>query len=798
MATTATGGLPLVPFSPLAKSTLVSKNAYAEANQKLTEAKQMNPQVSVATLRRLIEDTRVEQRKVDTYQQQMNSVQAATAFNWDPDVLARQVAAIDCQLYAKVILKKKWLCQMDKKQSKLVHLVDFHRYLTHSFAHQLIYWSELAQNTNNNASSSSNSHSYSNVIPPVHPKDNLVSHLVKVAYLLVHVYRDMNGFAAIMRALMLPEVRRLRKLWQTCPSRTREMYRELAQIMSPSKNHQAYHDLMQRKIELFHPHSSNGSTIAVPWIQPHLSEIQSIMKEYTAGDHEENYYYSRASRLGESVLSAPGARKLSMVIAVLELCQVNSTTESADLIEELSSKNSRRMSFKPVQLDGLRSTVIPPPDLNRLLPGDAVAHHWLVSRVYLTKDQLISESIEVESLKPGETLACDTEIEEEELLERDMVDTDAVLGAIPSNSRRASFTLDDDEDDDNSHHGDPVALEAPSSSIVPASVPKLERQQQMLPTLPQVPITLPVEVSEPIEQKQQEEEQQKQFKTVDEDLQNIWGSPTEEENIKTLDKEGEGVLPANGHHHHDQHKREKSLTNQSTQSGSTHQDSSATNQTKKSRLSPTAPEFVPSRKLSTSGLTDFPSSVVVSPASSIQDVRELPAPIVEEEQEQQESRQDQVVVVQEDQDDPEEEWRGYLYYEKNGETESETWRGYPSPPSESNNNSVKEEGGEGERRTSTSPSESSEEWKGYTAASAEADWQRDIDLQVQHRDWQGYTLETLNEDELDSSTMMDGEFEKSRQARRQEDPIEAFRRHQEHKNNNSNNNNNRWANKLHS
>ncbi|KAI9490353.1 RasGEF domain-containing protein [Zychaea mexicana] len=790
----ATGGLPLVPLSPLAKSALLCKHAYTEANDKLSEAKQTKPSVTVATLRRLIEDTRVERRRLDTFEHQMESVQAATAFNWDPDVLARQIAAIDCQLYAKVILKKKWLCQLDKKQSKLVHLVDFHRYLTHSFAHQLIYWSELSSlassmSSSNNNSNSNNSLSHSlGVVPPIHPKDNLITHLVKVAYLLVHVYRDMNGFAAIMRALMLPEVRRLRKLWQACSSRARDMYRELAQIMSPSKNHQAYNDLMHRKLELFHQHSSNGSTVAVPWIQPHLSEIQSITKEYTAGDHD-NY---RAARIGEMVLSAPGARKLSMVVAVLELCQVNATTESADLIEELSSKNTRRMSFKPIHVDGLRGTVVPPADLNGLLPGDVVAHHWLVSRVYLTKDQLISESIEVEPLQPGETLACDTGIEEEELLERDMADTDAVLGSVPSNSRRASLTLDVDRDDNgddrnddsDSNQGDhPVATETIPLPPVPTQEPQpqITLASPMPPPSPVQPVE-PEQPTQPAQQEQQlpEVEEEQSVKPIEEDLHNVWSSTNDDvSHAEENSKQPDVMEEASGN---DQHKREKSLTNQSTQSGSTQQESSASKQTKKSRLSPTAPEFVPSRKLSTSGLTaEPPSSVVVSPASSVQDVRELPAPIAEEEQE----------VTGNNEHDSEEEWHGYLYYDKKqDETESETWNGYPSPPlEESNNSSNSAKGGPGgARRISTSPSESSEEWKGYHASKMEAVWQREIDLQVQERDWQGYTLETLNEDELDSSTMMDGEFEKSRQARRQDDPIESFRRHQENSKNSPNNN----------
>ncbi|CAG8730364.1 5702_t:CDS:2, partial [Ambispora leptoticha] len=59
----------------------------------------------------------------------------------------------------------------------------------------------------------------------------------------------------------------------------------------------------------------------------------------------------------------------------------------------------------PIVLDG--NKLLPPPDLTCLGLGDHGLYHWLVSRVYLTKQQLIDESIEIEPLGEGEHIGRD-------------------------------------------------------------------------------------------------------------------------------------------------------------------------------------------------------------------------------------------------------------------------------------------------------------------------------------------------------------------------------------------------------
>lgn len=622
METNDDNELPVIPLSPITRSYILSSNALSQATEKLNESKQIYPQVSVDILRSLIQTTRVERHRLDALSQKMQSVEAATALFWDSDTLARQIAIINCQLYNAVWLDKHALSQLDMQQTKLCHLIDFHDYLTHSMAHQLIYWAELikAENT-------------TTVVPPIRSKDDLIAHLVRVAYLLLHAYRDFSGFAAIVKALDLPEVRRLNQLWQACPSRTKDMLNELIHTISPTNNFQAYHHSLYNKLEfcaqLRNNHHDNSETmIAIPWIQPHLSSIQSIIDFYTADSNKKDQRMLDK----DFILSTPGAHKLDIEVSILELCQRNSTLNdslSEDILDQTRSRQSS-LASKAIHLEGLRTAVIPATNLNQLAPGDQLAHHWLVSRVYLSRDQLVDESIEVEPLIPGERI---------------LAKQSAVSAPI---SRRTSFVRQ-------KHPGERME----SSDVI-----------------------------------------QKPYKTND-----VNAKPIIDLRYKTfqyLTKQ------------QDDKKRDEAIS-----------DVSSTNLSKpKSSLSPSAPIFIPTE--SSSGKQSTTSSE-----------RWSGYPI-------------------DDEDNDSEVWLGYPA-QGSDDDDSEIWKGYPCPNSDTDS-----------PRRDSSQSETFEEWKGYHATKMEANWQREIAMKVKEYEWQGYTLETYNEDELDSSTMKNGQFEKSRKVRGQQ------------------------------
>ncbi|KAI9024472.1 hypothetical protein CLU79DRAFT_747334 [Phycomyces nitens] len=728
----AAGGLPLVPLSSFAKESSVHASAYALANETLTKAKQANPPLSVGALRRLIEDVRIEESSLDRVARQMQSVQSATAFNWDPDVLAKQIAILDCQLFGGAILKKQWLCQLDRQQTKLIPLLDFHRYLTHSIAHQVIYWAELMKCGPQAA----------RVAPPVRQKDNLVSHLVRVAYLLLHAYRDFSGCAAILRALTMPEVRRLRRLWNHCPARTKDMFRELVQVISPLNNYQAYHDMLRHKIELFsRDHQRRGSAgimIAIPWIDPHLLSIQSIITAYTAGDHYEPIEVSSFDP-ADLVLSSPGARKLAFVMSVLELCQHNSTTESIDLVEDalgLGAATSKRAStLKPIHLEGLRVSVIPISDLNRLAPGDPIVNHWLVSRVYLRKDQLMDESIEVEPLMHNEQIRSENDDR-----------TEIIIPQTPLSRRPSTVILLPEEEDGPKEVQDDVDSSS-QAEILREQVRQQEQRQKderrdeaiERQNEQKIEQDLPNGMQQEIDQEvepEETEDKSSQDKTLVPHADD-WPGPAAPFTDAEQDQAQDGGV--------------KSVAGQSVENCQDSTSSSTAKNTKKSRLSPTAPEFVPLKK-STTNTSILQASMKWRTGSPV--LTDTPSP-------------DMV-----DDDDQSEKWTGYhpttldpkqsLSGEDNvdDDDDEEIWRGYPGRDLSSISN-------ETSPRRGSSQSEGSESWKGYEAMKMESDWRLESALKVKENDWQRYALGTLDEDELDSSTMLNGEFEKSRQARGQ-------------------------------
>ncbi|RUS14328.1 RasGEF domain-containing protein [Endogone sp. FLAS-F59071] len=435
--------LPLIPISPLIQQSLLYSHSYANASTKLTQAKQANPPTPTAALRRLIEDVTIQKKGLDTANVQLQSVADYTLLHWDPDAIARQITIVDAHLFAQVSLNlnKTLLTREDRRASKLQALLDFHRYLTNSFTHQLIIYPELSRIAA--ASSSSNSNS--------NPRDSIITHVIRVAYLLLHVYRDFSGFAAVMRALSSPEVRRVRRLWASVTSRNRDVYKDLVRVISANNDHKIYKDILSQKLEIFGRDVGQGVMVAVPWIQPHWHDVRAITLQYSASHHftPASDAISNGFGIGASnpdlVLSTPGAVKLALVLAILSKCQANAVPaddeEEAPLyLSKKPSSKSASSAHKPITLEGLRNSFSPPSDISNLSQGgDPLLYHWLVSRVYLTKQQLLDESTEIEPLMHGEELPCN------QLSEDDGLETDDI-GLTEEEERRRMIDGDDDDE----------------------------------------------------------------------------------------------------------------------------------------------------------------------------------------------------------------------------------------------------------------------------------------------------------------------------------------------------------------
>ncbi|CAO3652272.1 unnamed protein product [Cunninghamella echinulata] len=147
---------------------------------------------------------------------------------------------------------------------------------------------------------------------------------------------------------------------------------------------------------------------------------------------------------------------------------------------------------------------------------------------------------------------------------------------------------------------------------------------------------------------------------------------------------------------------------------------------------------------------------------------------LEEVEKEKEKEEEEVIVVKKDKkendnedDDASEQWTGYpipensmenIKQDNDMEDEDEEWTGYPEPHQHD------EHQYHHHSKTISSDEASEEEWKGYHATSEEAKWQEETILKVQQQEWQGYALETLDEDELDSSTVITNRYEKTYQS----------------------------------
>ncbi|KAF9576295.1 hypothetical protein EC968_009269 [Mortierella alpina] len=394
--------IPMIPLSPLTRQSLLNSHALSLLTQRLEQAKQGSTSSrgsaagsgprDLANLRRLIEDVRIQKAKLDAVNAQIQSVANSTITSWDPDVIARQLTIIDTTLFAKVAIPRD-LVRADRKSSAAQTCIDFENYVAHSTAHLLLLeWSSSRQNSLETGPANPKGH-------PSHPSLNAVAHIIRVAHILLHVYRNFNSFRAVMRALTSPEVKRMHGLWSNIPSKTKDAFKRLVSIYQDQSTVTSYKEMLVQKLDAFRD-VGKGAVVAIPWMRYHQDEVKSIIYSYLTG-HES------VGGSSDVVLSAPGARKLSAVTALLMQCRTNETThlDRSDR-EDSSTQAKRSKNREPVQVDGLKVPLTPVWDLGSLGAGDLTLHHWILTRPFLNKQQLIDESLEIEPLFHGEELPC--------------------------------------------------------------------------------------------------------------------------------------------------------------------------------------------------------------------------------------------------------------------------------------------------------------------------------------------------------------------------------------------------------
>ncbi|KAF9934033.1 hypothetical protein FBU30_003543 [Linnemannia zychae] len=402
--------IPMIPISPLTKQSLLHSYALSQVTQKLEQAKQGSnpsqyqqqqggsgsPSLSanrdLAHLRRLIEDVRIQRAKFDNVNLQIQSVASSTLTSWDPDTIAKQLTIIDTQLFKDVAIPRDLVRADRHHNSRAQNCIDFENYIAHSFAHLLlIEWAAVRQPLPASTPGTSKSHNHTPI--------NAIAHTIRIAQILLHVYRNFNGFKAVMRALTSPEIKRMHKLWSGIPSKTKDTFRRLVAIYQDQAEQGGYKGTLIQKLDAFQD-VGRDAMVAIPWMRYHQDEVKSIIQSYLTGQD------SSGGSI-DIVLSAPGARKLSAVTALLLQCRSNDPGNfDRQEAESRSGPTSHTKHRELVQVDGTKTPLSPVWDLYSLGSGDATLHHWLLSRPFLNKQQLIDESLEIEPLFHGEELPC--------------------------------------------------------------------------------------------------------------------------------------------------------------------------------------------------------------------------------------------------------------------------------------------------------------------------------------------------------------------------------------------------------
>ncbi|KAF9280242.1 hypothetical protein BGZ68_007417 [Mortierella alpina] len=395
--------IPMIPLSPLTRQSLLNSHALSQVTQRLEQTKygpasSKSPAAGsgprdLASLRRLIEDVRIQKAKLDAVNAQIQSVANSTITSWDPDTIARQLTIIDTALFTKVSIPRD-LVRADRKSWAAQTCIDFENYVAHSTAHQLLLeWSSSRQTSSDGEPATPKGHHSST------QSVNAVAHMIRVAHILLHVYRNFNSFTAIMRALTSPEIKRMHGLWSHIPSKCKTTFKRLVSIYQNQSSVTSYKEMLAQKLDAFQD-VGKDAVVAIPWMRYHQDEVKWIIYSYLTG-HES------VDGSSDVVLSAPGARKLSAITALLIQCRSNETANFDRTDREDSSAQAKRSKNRePVQVDGLKAPLTPVWDLISLGGGEVTLHHWILTRPFLNKQQLIDESLEIEPLLHGEELPC--------------------------------------------------------------------------------------------------------------------------------------------------------------------------------------------------------------------------------------------------------------------------------------------------------------------------------------------------------------------------------------------------------
>ncbi|CEI88100.1 hypothetical protein RMCBS344292_02501 [Rhizopus microsporus] len=234
--------LPLIPLSPLVQTSIDSAKYLAAITQNLSE----HPDDT--RLQKHLSSTR---EKLDQITKHTQTIQVSFLTQFSTQEIAQEIAYINSQLFQLVVLDSTWIANYDKRVN-VIPMLDFHRYLSHAFAHEVICSSSRGD-------------------------ANIVAHLIQIATALLFVYRDFSGCTAILKCLQMPEIQRIENVWSQCPPKMIKMFKELLPLISPDNQYEVYRQALWSLTHTFLDIPPMQSRmVAIPFMHAHFQVIQTI------------------------------------------------------------------------------------------------------------------------------------------------------------------------------------------------------------------------------------------------------------------------------------------------------------------------------------------------------------------------------------------------------------------------------------------------------------------------------------------------------------------------------------------
>ncbi|KAJ1914577.1 hypothetical protein IWQ60_008758 [Tieghemiomyces parasiticus] len=498
-AEAAEATFPFIPLSSLTRLSIVYAHSVATMSQRLAQAKKRTKgngtAPSLASLRRLVEDDKLQRGRLAHINQTMAAIIQCSVTQWSPEVLAYHLTALDARLFARVDLDalatalgpvstpsptgRDGTAHLPDYPAAVMPCLHLYDYVYHAWAHELIAALVPTSSPANGTPGRD--------VGPATQFARVAYHLLEVADVALHTFRNLNLAVAVANLFRSPEVRCVLDYGPPVPPALHAKIDQSIHTVfgdGSGEDGAAYRTALLKALgspyqtpvrapaspspaaAAVDPLRDGGvvrSVYAVPCLTYHLACLRLLPQAFAAtkAGAETDAGRSLPTQLGEL-----GEAKFRAELDVLRACQTEREAFTSlglafpTLQRDTGARSAHPRSLDPSQRPGL--------DLAELVDRDLSVHHWLLTRPYLTRAQLREEVFTLLPHLPPGTFPVPTNPTEEVPAR---IGTSQSIVQPKRNHHEALQTLE-------SPSSEPPVAATPTAGQVPSSPPSTEPVSQ--------------------------------------------------------------------------------------------------------------------------------------------------------------------------------------------------------------------------------------------------------------------------------------------------------------------------------